>query len=144
MWSHPNPALVKNYELNNGNAYAGELKAITQFQQQGLHADPTPTEIDFVKIETPAKPQPPLANGRASQLNGYQWFLGAVITVVENNKPVPMLTANGSPSGQQFNPSHLGPTVYSISLVQGPDGQFRIEDSAQLNPPGGVSSVEQG
>ena len=144
VWSHPDRALVSNYELSNGTAYSGELTAISDLQHMGLHADPTPTEIDWVKVETPARPQASLPDGKPRQLDGHQWFIGGVITVVEANKAIPMLTADGAPSGQQFNPSHLGPTAYSISLVQGSDGRFRIEDSSQLNPPGGIPSLEQG
>lgn len=144
VWSHPNPGLVSNYELRTGTAYAGELQAISEFRRMGIHAEPTPTEIDFVRVVTAPRPQAPLPNGKPRQLNGYQWFIGGVITVVETNKTVPMLTENGTPSGHQFNPTHLGPTAYSISLVQGPDGHFRIEDSSELNPPGGIASVEGG
>lgn len=144
VWSHPNPALVANYELRSGNVYAGEVKDVTAFQQQNLHASPTPAEIDFVKVTQPAKPQPAQANGQPSKINGYTWFVGGIVTVVYNLEPIPMLDANGSVSGQAFNPSHPGPTAYVISLVQGPNGQFRINDSNQINPPGGIKALEQG
>lgn len=133
---------MANYELRSGNAFAGETQFIAQLQNLGLHADPTPTEIDYVKVSVLPRPQAALPSGQPRRLKGYQWFIGGIVTVVENNRPIPMLKADGQPSGQQFNPSHLGPTAYSISLVQGPDGQFRIDDSRQLNPPGGVASVE--
>jgi hypothetical protein len=63
---------------------------------------------------------------------------------VYNLKPILMLRVDGSSSGQQYNPAKLGPTAYSISLVQGADGQFRFADVRELNPPGGVDSLEQG
>jgi hypothetical protein len=141
--SHPNPALVANYELHSGNAFAGETQFISQLQQLRLHATPTPTEIDYARVTLSPRPQAPLPSGQPRQLKGYQSFVGGIVTVVENNRPIAMLKADGQPSGHQFNPSHLGPTAYSISLVQGSDGRFRIDDSRQLDPPGGVASVEQ-
>jgi len=143
VWSHPNPALVANYELPAGSAYPDEINDVTQFHQHRLHAAPTPTEIDFVKVTVAPKPQPLLADGKPRQLNGHQWFLGGIVTVVYKSTPTPLLNANGKPSGQQFNPTHLGPTAVSISLVQGTDGQFRIDDTTPLNPAGGIATLEQ-
>jgi hypothetical protein len=142
VWSHPNPGLVANYELPSGNGYASDVKDLTEFQQEGIHADPTPSEILFVRVTLQAVPQPP-SGGKPAQLNGYQWFRGGLVTAVYLVKPVLMLKANGQPSGQQFNPPTLGQVASSISLVQGSDGQFRFEDTDQLNPPGGIASVEQ-
>lgn len=144
VWSHPNPTLVTNYEMPSGNVYAGEVKDLTAFQQQGLHGSPTPAEIDFVKVTQPARPQPAQADGQPSTVNGHPYFVGGIVTVVYNLKAIPMLDANGAASGQAFNPSHPGPTAYVVSLVQGPDGQFRINDSNQINPPGGISALEHG
>jgi hypothetical protein len=142
VWSHPNPALVANYGLSNGNGYAAEVKDVTQFQQQGIHADPTPSEINFVRVTVQAVPQSAIG-GKQAKLGGYQWFRGGAVTAVYNVKPVPMLRSNGRPSGQQFNPPVLGQVAYSITLVQGPDGQFRFEDTVQLNPPGGIAALER-
>lgn len=144
VWSHPNPSLVANYEMPSGNVYAGEVKDITDFQQRGLHGSPTPAEIDFVKVTQPAIPQPAQADGQPANVNGHPYFVGGIVTVVYNLKSIPMLDANGTTSGQSFNPSHPGPTAYVISLVQGPDGQFRINDSNQINPPGGIGALEHG
>ena len=143
VWSHPSSSLVANYSLRSGNAYAGDVKNIAEFERLGLHADPTPTEIDFVKVVTAAKPYV-LASGQPVKLNRYQSFRGGVLTVVETLKPVAMLKADGSPSGQRFTPAHVGAVGFSVGLVQGPDGQFRFADVNQLNPPGGVASLEQG
>ena len=143
VWSHPNPKLVANYELQSSNTYASEVKNITQFEQMGLHAAPLPAEIDFVKVVTQPRPQM-LASGKPVMVGTYQLFLGGEVTAVYNLKPISMVTANGSPSGQQFNPTALGPTGYGISLVQGPDGQFRFADVRELNPAGGVAALEAG
>lgn len=144
VWSHPNPALVRNYELSIGNAYAGEVKDVEMFEAHGLHAAPTPAEIDWVKVAQPARPQPPGPNGSPRESAGHQWFIGGIVTAVYNLKPVPMLTVEGQPSGQSFNPQQIGPTAYVISLVQGADGQFRIDDITQLHPTGGVAGLESG
>jgi hypothetical protein len=142
VWSHPNPAFVANYDLPSGNGYASDVKEITQLRQEDIHADPTPSEILFARVTLLPTPQPQV-DGKPSLLDGYQWFHGGVLTAVYNVQVVPMLDANGQPSGQQFNPSTVGQVAYSISLAQGSDGQFRFEDTVQLNPPGGVAAVEQ-
>ncbi len=67
VWSHPNPALVANYDLQTGTDYAGELKNISNFERLGLHADPTPTEIDFIKVVTASRPQASVASGQPRQ-----------------------------------------------------------------------------
>lgn len=144
VWSHPNPALVANYELPTGTAYAGEVKNLSMFASRDLHASPTPAEIDWVKITQAAKPQPPGPDGIPRTLAGHQWFVGGIITAVYNLKPIPMLNADDQPSGQSFNPQQVGPAAYVISLVQGPDGQFRIDDITQLHPAGGAASLEGG
>jgi hypothetical protein len=140
VWSHPNPALVANYSLANGTGYASEVRTVTELERDGLHADPTPTEILWVKVEVPATPQH--IGDKYLKRGNYQDFLGGDVTVVYNIKPVPLLTASGQPSGKQFNPTSVGQVAYSISLVQGPDGRFRFEDTTQLHPPGGIPSIE--
>jgi len=142
VWSHPNPAFVAHYDLPSGNGYASDVKEITQLRQEDIHADPTPSEILFARVTLAPTPQPQV-DGKPSLLDGYQWFHGGVITAVYNVHVVAMLDANGQPSGQQFNPSKVGEVAYTISLAQGSDGQFRFEDTDQLNPPGGVAAVEQ-
>jgi hypothetical protein len=141
VWSHPDPSLVTNYEVVTGNTYTSEVRVLTQFGEKGLHAQPLPTEIDFVRVASPAVPQS-LANGKPVMAGKYRVFRGAIVTVVFNEKPTVMLTSNGASAGQDFTPSHLGPTAYSISLVQGADGRYRFDDTTQLNPPGGIASVE--
>lgn len=138
-WSHPNPALVANYELQAGNAYANEVSTLTHFAQRGLHAAPTPAEIDFVKIDTPGTVDSP-----QHELSGFEAFHGPVITAVYNMKAIPLLNASGQASGQQFNPPTMGPTAFLISLVQGPDGQFRLATVEMTNPPGGIAALESG
>jgi len=142
VWSHPNPALVANYDLPSGNGYAADLKDVSQFQQEGIHADPTPSVITFVRVTLQPVPQPAVG-GKPAQLGGYQWFRGGLLTDVFDIQPVPMLKGNGQPSGQQFNPPTVGEVAYSVSLVQGPNGQFHFDDSNQLNPPGGIAALEQ-
>jgi hypothetical protein len=139
VWSHPNPALVANYELQAGNAYANEVSTLTEFAQRGLHAATTPAEIDFVKVDTPGTVDSP-----PHELGRYEAFRGPVITAVYNTKAIPLLTATGHASGQQFNPPTIGPTAFLISLVQGPDGRFRFATVEMTNPPGGIAALESG
>lgn len=139
VWSHPSPTLVGNYELRAGTAYANEVSTLSQFVQRGLHADATPAEIDFVKVDTPGTVDSP-----PHELGAYEAFRGPVITAVYNLKAIPLLTAAGQASGQQFNPPKLGPTAFLISLVQGPDGQFRFATVQMTNPPGGIAALESG
>ena len=65
------------------------------------------------------------------------------MTVVDNEVPVPMLTASGQPSGQQYNPPKTGEVASIITLAQGPDGQFRFYETSQVNPPGGIAALEE-
>jgi len=135
VWSHPNPALVSNYELSSGNDYATDVKDLTDFQQQGLHASPTPSEIDSVRVIQPPRDEPAVG-GSPARIDGYQWFFGGIVEAVDNVEPVPLLRANGTSSGEQFNPTSVGHITYYVSLVQGPDGQFRFEQTTQISPAG--------
>ena len=63
-----------------------------------------------------------------------------LVIVVDNEVPVPMLTASGQPSGQQYNPPKTGQVAFLVTLSQGPDGQFRFYETSQLNPPGGIAA----
>lgn len=132
VWSHPNPALVRNYELSSGNDYATEVRDLTDLQDKGLHASPTPSEIDSVRVTQPPKDQPAVG-GTPARINGYQWFFGGIVETVDDVKPVPLLTASGASSGEQFNPTSVGYITYYVSLVQGPDGQFRFEQTTQIS-----------
>ena len=133
VWSHPNPALVRNYELSSGNDYSTDVKDLTDLQQQGLHASPTPSEIVSVRVIQPPREEPAVG-GTPARINGYQWFFGGIVEAVDNVKPVPLLRANGTSSGEQFNPTSVGYITYYVSLVQGPDGQFRFEQTTQISP----------
>ena len=143
VWSHPDPALVANYEVSTGNAYTDETRTIAEFQKEGLHASPTPAEIDFVKVTRQAIPQVS-ATAQPSKVGGYVRFLGGVITVVYNLKPIPMFLADDDASGQSFNPSTPGPAAFVVSLIQAPDGQFLVNDSNQFSPAGGIAALEGG
>ena len=140
VWSHPNPALVANYELPNGTGYAGEVATLAVLQRDGLHADPTPSEILYVRVTVPATPQQ--VGSKYLKLGNYQDFHGGAVVAVYDVKPVPLLTASGQPSGKQYSPTRVGQIGSSITLVQGSDGRFRFEDTADLNPPGGVNAIE--
>jgi hypothetical protein len=140
VWSHPNPTLVANYELSNGTGYAGEVSTLAVLQHDRLHADPTPSEILYVRVTVPATPQH--VGNRYFKLGNYQDFHGGSVVAVYNVQPVPLLTASGQPSGKQYSPTRVGQVGSSITLVQGSDGRFRFEDTVDLNPAGGISTIE--
>jgi hypothetical protein len=140
VWSHPNPALVANYSLPNGNGYSGEVSTLAALQRDGLHADPTPSRILYARVTAPATPQH--VGNRYFKLGNYQDFHGGSVVAVYDVQPVPLLTASGQASGKQYSPTRVGQIGYSITLVQGSDGRFRFADTTQLNPPGGISAIE--
>jgi hypothetical protein len=140
VWSHPNPALVASYELPNGTGYAGEVATLAVLQRDGLHADPTPSEILYARVTVPATPQQ--VGDKYLKLGNYQDFHGGAVVAVYDVKAVPLLTASGQPSGKQYSPTRVGQVGSSITLVQGSDGRFRFEDTVELNPPGGINAIE--
>jgi hypothetical protein len=140
VWSHPNPALVATYILPSSPDYANEVKTLTEFQRDRLHADPTPTEIMYVRVTEPSAPQH--IGTKYLKLGNYQAFSGGLVVAVYDINPVPLLTASGKPSGQEFKPTQIGEIPSSISLSQGLDGRFRFAQTIVLNPPGGVAAIE--
>jgi hypothetical protein len=140
VWSHPNPALVANYDLSTGPDYRAEAATVTQIRNKGWHAAPTPSEILWVKVT--AQPTPQKQNGTPVIINGYAFFFGGSVTAVYNVVPVLMLTASGQPSGQQYNPPRTGEVASIITLAQGFNGQFRFDETSALNPPGGIPALE--
>lgn len=140
VWSHPNPALVANYDLATGPDYSGEVATVTRIRNKGWHADPTPSEILWAKVTR----QPPRTevNGKPLSLNGHAEFSAGWVTVVNNEVPIPMLTSSGQPSGQQYNPPQTGQVAFQIVLGQGPDGQFRFFQTNGVNLPGGIAALE--
>jgi hypothetical protein len=140
VWSHPNPALVANYDLATGPDYSGEVATVTQIHNKGWHADPTPSEILWAKVTR----QPPRTevNGKPLSLDGHAEFSAGWVTVVNNEVPIPMLTSSGQPSGQQYNPPQTGQVAFQIVLGQGPDGQFRFFQTNGVNLPGGIAALE--
>jgi hypothetical protein len=140
VWSHPNPSLVSNYDLPVGTEYSGEVARVTRIRDNGWHADPTPTEILWAKVTR--QPLRTEVNGKPQSLKGHPEFSPGLVIVVDNEVSVPMLTASGQPTGQQFNPPSTGQVAFLVTLSQGPDGQFRFYDASQLNPTGGIAGLE--
>lgn len=141
-YSHPNPASVKNYMFATGNEYTSEVQNLATLQRQGWHEDPTPTVIQWVKVTAP--PKVATQGGKPASVDGHVLFVGGALTVIEVLTTAPYLNASNQVVGHEPGG---GPVAYSITLAQesdgtAPDGQFRILDVTQLNPPGGVKSLE--
>jgi hypothetical protein len=136
---HPDPNLVKNYMWTVGNDYASEVQGGTFLQQHGIHTSAVPSIIQWAKVTM----APVIAPGH--QINGHQLFEGGSVTIVQDLTPEPYLNAAGQVVAHEPGG---GPTAYSMTLAQGapgaqaPDGQFRIVDVRQLNPPGGIPEIE--
>ena len=139
VYSHPNPALVTNYSLSTGDVYATETQKLASLQHNDWHVQPVPTEIDWAKTTRPPVPASPV-NGKPRLVDGHQAYVGGLITIVVNEIQGEYLNAENQVVGHQPGG---GPTVYSVSLAQGGDGQWRIEDVVELHPPGGIAALER-
>lgn len=143
VWSHPNPALVTNYLLAGSSAATTDANLLSQLRQQGLHAPPTPAVIDFARVSRPATPtaaSPPAST--PPKLNGYAEFSAGLVVEVMTVTSFPLLTSTGAASGKQFTPTETGQLAYLVDLSQAPNGQFVENSATQLNPPGGIASLE--
>lgn len=138
-YSHPNPALAANFMLTTGNDYASEVQNLTTLKQKGWHTDPTPTVIQWAKVERAPVIEP-------GSIDGHPVFQGGLITIVQVLSPGAYLNTAGVVVGHEPGG---GPVAYSISLAQAasgaqtPDGQFRILDVTELHPPGGIAALEE-
>ena len=136
--SHPNPALAVNYMMTTGNDYTSEVQNLRSLQSKGWHEDPTPSVIQWAKVT-----RTPTAS--TYKVNGHPLFSGGSVTVVQVLTTAPYLNGAGQVVGHEPGG---GPTAYLITLAQQtdgaqtPNGQFRILDVTQLNPPGGIASLE--
>jgi hypothetical protein len=138
LYSHPNPGSVKNYMFTTGNDYASEVQNLTTLQRKGWHEDPMPTVIQWAKLTfAPAV--------TSYEVNGHRIFRGGSVTVVEDLTSAPYLNSSNQVVGHEPGG---GLVAYSMTLAQetsggqAPDGQFRIVDVTQLNPPGGIAALE--
>jgi hypothetical protein len=138
VYSHPNPAYVSHYMFSSGNQYASEVQNLSTLRTKGWHEDPVPTEIQWAKVTLA-----PVATNY--KIDGHVAFRGGAITIVQVLTTAPYLDSAGQVVGHEPGG---GSVAYSITLAQvvsgqpNPDGQFRILDVQQLNPPGGISALE--
>jgi hypothetical protein len=130
VYAHPDPALVKNYMLPSSSYFAGDTKQLQTLVANQWHDSATPTIVKYVRVTLPPKV--------AGQLNGKPTYSGSAVTVVLNFAGGQVLDVNGKPV--ITNPTT--DLAYTIELSYGPDGQWRISDMGQLNPPGGIASLE--
>jgi hypothetical protein len=129
VWSHPDPALVRNYMIPGGNAYKPELAGVTELVRKGWHTDPSPTEIDWIGVTLRAKPLH-LIDGRRVRVDGRAAYMPAALNILINQKISPYLNDKGG-----------GRTAFSITLSQGSDGRWRISDIDRLNLSAGMKGL---
>jgi hypothetical protein len=131
VWSHPNPQLVANYMLRGTRAYASELRDVSNLVRRGWHADPSPSEIDWIRVVTAP---------RQTRLYGRLIPTPATLDVLINQKVGQYLNRQGrvvghSPGG--------GKAAFSVTLEQGSGKQWRIADVSQLNLSGGLEELSR-
>jgi len=138
VWSHPDPALVANYMLPGGNAYKGELASVAQLAREGWHADPSPTEIDWLAVTVPPK-RLLLVNGKLGVIGRHPAYKPSVLTVVINQKVGTFLDSTGKV--EAHSTGKFGKVAFSETLIQGQDARWRIYDVNRINPAGGLRSL---
>jgi hypothetical protein len=135
--SHPDPALVPNYMIKGGNAYASEVKLITWLQKRGWHTDPSPTEIDWASVTAEPRAMP-LVNGEPAQIRGHRLYMpGAAVNVVLDLRVGELLNRTGQVVGHSSVTP--GKAAFSEILAQGMDGRWRISSIYPLKPRGGLA-----
>jgi hypothetical protein len=137
VWSHPDPALVRNYMIPGGNAYKPELAGVTELVRKGWHTDPSPTEIDWIGVTLRAKPLH-LIDGRRVRVDGRAAYMPAALNILINQKISPYLNDKGVVAGHS---NGGGRTAFSITLSQGSDGRWRISDIDRLNLSAGMKGL---
>jgi hypothetical protein len=131
VYAHPNPALVSNYMLPSSSNFFGDTKQLQTLVANHWHGSPNPSVIEYIGVK--------LTPGVVGQRNGKPLYSPALITMVQNFGDSQILDATGKPVITYPNKQ----VAYSISFSYGQDGQWRIADIGQLNPPGGIASVEK-
>ncbi len=132
VWSHPNPSFVKRYMQPGTALYKLELSRIEQLQSHHLHADASPTDIDWLGITLPPR------RLITSSVQGHPMFSPAALNVVINQRVGVLLNHRGvavmrSPGG--------GKAAFSEVLVEGRDGRWRLADIHLLRLSHGLGSV---
>lgn len=131
LYTHPDPTLVSNYQLQSSADFTGDTKQLQLMVTNHWHSPPKPSQIDYVGVK--------IAPKLAGHLNGRTIYTGSLATIVVNYNGTSMLDASGHTVITYDNKQ----VAYSIGLSNALDGQWRISDITQLNPPGGIASVEQ-
>jgi hypothetical protein len=138
VYAHPSPTLVAKYMMTTGNDYQSEVQNLTTLQSKGWHASPIPSVIQWARVTR----EPSVTTYKVS---GHTLFGGGSVTVVQVLTTAPYLNGAGQVVGHEPGG---GPVAYVMTLTQevsgaqASDGQFRILDITQLNPPGGISGLE--
>jgi hypothetical protein len=139
VYSHPNPALVSNYMIAGGTTYQGERMTITNLSQRRLHANPSPTEIDWISVTV--LPKPVHIQDKLAKIDGHQLYGPASVDVVIDQKTGKLLNQHGEVIGHSsVNP---GRAAFAETLSQGSDGRWRIISILKLDPRGGLEALRR-
>jgi hypothetical protein len=135
LFAHPNPALLANYMLPTCPYYKGVEAELTTLANKGWHARPSVARIQWIKVNGVFTPAPGF-------LNGHPAFVGGGVKAVIANSPqsADVLNSAGQVVTKFTNQQLL--EMVGVNFAQGPDGQFRIIDEVEVNPPGGVAGFE--
>ena len=132
VWSHPDPSLVRNYMMPGTAAYRNEEASISTFARRSLHADPSPTEIDWLAIT--GRPRRMLGK----TLGGHPAYTPCAVTAVINQRVGTLLSPEGKP---ELRSPGGGRAAFSEVLDQGLDGRWRIAGIVRLHPAHGLGSL---
>jgi hypothetical protein len=132
VWSHPDPSLVGNYMMPGTAAYRNEETSIRTFARRSLHADPSPTEIDWLAVTG----QPHRMPGKT--LGAHHEYTPCVVTAVINQKVGTLLSPEGVPV---LHSPGGGRAAFTEVLDQGLDGRWRIAAIIKLHPAHGLGSL---
>jgi hypothetical protein len=134
VFAHPNPALLANYMLPTCTQYNAVKAELTTLANEGWHARPSETMIQWIKVNVPFSSAPGL-------LDGHPAFVGGGVKAVVTTSPQSSDILNSA--GQIVSSAHNRPlSMLGVNFAQGSDGQFRIISEAAFNPPGGVAAFE--
>lgn len=129
VYAHPSPALVKNYMAPGTSTYSQELAFVQTWTTSGWHSSGAPSEIDWVAVTQQPK---------QVTIDGHKVFMPATVTIVFNRKAAAIDNDAGRVVAREVA---LGRLAYSTTLGREASGQWRIVDTTQLHPVGGLGSL---
>jgi hypothetical protein len=136
VWSHPNPQLVANYLVPGSPPYQTEFKEVREMAKEGIRSDPSPTEIDWIRVT--GVPKAVEANGKPIVVRSHHSLLSASVEVVLNQKGGENLNARNQVVNRIAG---VGKHAFSVEFSRTENGPWRIDDIIELNVHGGLASL---